>query len=157
MNENVTEPVLEVVDEVVVVAPVVKNPIVVETAPVEKEEAIEIEVAADEAVTGVNHDDFMWSIGKRAKNTYSVEDTKRLSDQYEASMSSVGEGTVIRGKVMAIAGGDVVLDVNHKSDGLIPLSEFREDRKSTRLNSVTGTHLVCRLLLEKRLTYLYFA
>ena len=125
MNENVTEPVLEVVDEVVVVAPVVKNPIV-ETAPIEKEEAVEIEVAVDEAVTGANHDDFLWSIGKRAKNSYSAEDTKRLSDQYEASMSSVGEGTVIRGKVMAIAGGDVVLDVNHKSDGLIPLSEFRD-------------------------------
>ena len=125
MNENVTEPVLEVVNEVVV-APVVKNPIVVETAPVEKEEVIAIEVAVDEAVTGAGHEDFMWSIGKRAKNTYSEEDTKRLSDQYEASMSSVGEGTVIRGKVMAIAGGDVVLDVNHKSDGLIPLSEFRD-------------------------------
>src|SRR3546814_3429566 len=26
----------------------------------------------------------------------------------------------------------------------------REDRKSTRLNSVTNAHLVCRLLLEKK-------
>src|SRR3546814_5328570 len=28
--------------------------------------------------------------------------------------------------------------------------EGREDRKSTRLNSVTNAHLVCRLLLEKK-------
>jgi small subunit ribosomal protein S1 len=114
MNENVNEQELEVVSTVVA------------TPVIEKEEAVEIEVAADEAVTGTGHADFQWSIGKRAQNTYSVEDTKRLSDQYEASMSSVGEGTVIKGKVMAIAGGDVVLDVNHKSDGLIPLSEFRD-------------------------------
>jgi small subunit ribosomal protein S1 len=114
MNENVNEQELEVVSAVA-------------TAPViEKEEAVEIEVAVDEAVTGTGHADFLWSIGKRAQNTYSAADTKRLSDQYEASMSSVGEGTVIKGKVMAIAGGDVVLDVNHKSDGLIPLSEFRD-------------------------------
>src|SRR3546814_3390732 len=26
----------------------------------------------------------------------------------------------------------------------------REDRKSTRLNSITNAHLVCRLLLEKK-------
>src|SRR3546814_4999615 len=31
-----------------------------------------------------------------------------------------------------------------------PLS--RQDRKSTRLNSVTNAHLVCRLLLEKKKT-----
>ncbi len=114
MNENVKEQELEVVSTVV------------STPVIEKEEAVELEVAADEAVTGTGHADFQWSIGKRAQNTYSVEDTKRLSDQYEASMSNVGEGTVIKGKVMAIAGGDVVLDVNHKSDGLIPLSEFRD-------------------------------
>src|SRR3546814_5709708 len=29
----------------------------------------------------------------------------------------------------------------------------RQDRKSTRLNSVTNAHLVCRLLLEKKKIY----
>src|SRR3546814_4208426 len=32
--------------------------------------------------------------------------------------------------------------------------EPRGDRKSTRLNSVTNAHLVCRLLLEKKKIYL---
>src|SRR3546814_7766536 len=31
-----------------------------------------------------------------------------------------------------------------------PAAEGRGDRKSTRLNSVTNAHLVCRLLLEKK-------
>src|SRR3546814_8234604 len=30
---------------------------------------------------------------------------------------------------------------------------FRGDRKSTRLNSITNAHLVCRLLLEKKKRY----
>src|SRR3546814_6087241 len=37
------------------------------------------------------------------------------------------------------AGGKQLLDLRD-----------REDRKSTRLNSVTNAHLVCRLLLEKK-------
>jgi small subunit ribosomal protein S1 len=117
MNENVNEQVLENVEEAVV-------PNAVEIT--EKEEAVEIEVLVDSAVTGTAHDAFEWTIGKRTVNAYSAEDTKRYSDEYESSMSSVGEGSVIKGKVMAIAGGDVVLDVNHKSDGLIPMSEFRD-------------------------------
>src|SRR3546814_7064997 len=32
----------------------------------------------------------------------------------------------------------------------IPGHELAGDRKSTRLNSVTNAHLVCRLLLEKK-------
>src|SRR3546814_10698306 len=32
------------------------------------------------------------------------------------------------------------------------VAESRSDRKSTRLNSVTNAHLVCRLLLEKKKT-----
>src|SRR3546814_7445460 len=30
--------------------------------------------------------------------------------------------------------------------------DLQQDRKSTRLNSVTNAHLVCRLLLEKKTT-----
>src|SRR3546814_2787975 len=36
-----------------------------------------------------------------------------------------------------------------RADRLDSRSEEHEDRKSTRLNSVTNAHLVCRLLLEK--------
>jgi small subunit ribosomal protein S1 len=128
MNENVNEPTLETTEAVVVETLAVEETVVAPavTAVVEKEEVIEIEVAADAAVTGSGHEDFNWSIGKRAKNAYSPADHKRISDEYESSMSQVGEGSVIKGKVMAISGGDVVLDVNHKSDGLIPLSEFRD-------------------------------
>jgi small subunit ribosomal protein S1 len=131
MNENSNQETVETT-EVVVEQTVVAAAPVVETV-IEKEEAIELEVAVDTAVTGTAHDAFEWSIGKRATNSYSDADTKRYSEQYESSMNSIGEGSVIQGRVMAIAGGDVVLDVNHKSDGLIPLSEFRGDTSDLKI------------------------
>src|SRR3546814_2775859 len=41
------------------------------------------------------------------------------------------------------------------SDLRPPPRQGRQDRKSTRLNSVTNAHLVCRLLLEKKNTQSY--
>lgn len=41
-------------------------------------------------------------------------------------MNAVLENEIVKGFVTSINGGDVVLDINYKSDGLIPLSEFRD-------------------------------
>lgn len=91
------------------------------------EEQVEIEeVTADVAVTGDGHDDFNWSVGKKMKMAYSNDEKAKLEAQYDASMSNLNESDIVKGRVMAISGGDVVLDVNYKSDGLVPLSEFRD-------------------------------
>jgi small subunit ribosomal protein S1 len=90
------------------------------------EEPIEIAVPVDSAVTGEAHDDFTWSIGKRMKISYGDAEKAAYEAQYDASMSSLQESDIVKGRVMAISGGDVVLDVNYKSDGLVPLSEFRD-------------------------------
>lgn len=108
-------------------------PEVEETAPVVTvvtdlvEEQVEIEeVTADAAVTGAGHDDFNWSVGKKMKIAYSSDEKDKLEAQYDASMSNLNESDIVKGRVMAISGGDVVLDVNYKSDGLVPMSEFRD-------------------------------
>jgi small subunit ribosomal protein S1 len=41
-------------------------------------------------------------------------------------MTAVWENEIVTGKVTSISDGDVVLDINYKSDGLVPLSEFRD-------------------------------
>ena len=41
-------------------------------------------------------------------------------------LDAVLENEIVKGFVTSINGGDVVLDINYKSDGLIPLSEFRD-------------------------------
>jgi small subunit ribosomal protein S1 len=46
------------------------------------------------------------------------------------TLSNVVENEIISGRVSAISGGDVVLDINYKSDGLISLSEFRDTPRS---------------------------
>ncbi len=72
------------------------------------------------------HDDFNWSIGKRNTIAYSEAEQKKLMQEYDSTLTSVAESEIVKGRVTAVSGGDVVLDINYKSDGLVPLSEFRD-------------------------------
>jgi len=92
---------------------------VVEEAPVKKEEP------RPEDLWGP-HDDFDWSIGNRNTHTYTEEEVAKYLSDYESTLGSVAENSVVSGIVTAIHSGDVVLDINYKSDGLVSLSEFRD-------------------------------
>jgi small subunit ribosomal protein S1 len=72
------------------------------------------------------HDDYDWSMGKRNTLKYDEADHKRYFEQYDQSLNSVAELEVVKGRVTSIHSGDVVLDINYKSDGLVSLSEFRD-------------------------------
>ena len=72
------------------------------------------------------HDDFDWSIGNQHVLTYTEEETIKYLEEYEQSLNSVDDNEVVSGRVSAISSGDVVLDINYKSDGLVSLSEFRD-------------------------------
>jgi len=72
------------------------------------------------------HDDFDWSIGNRNTHTYSDEEIEKYLSDYESTLGVVQENSVVSGLVTAIHSGDVVLDINYKSDGLVSLSEFRD-------------------------------
>ncbi|HOY07053.1 MAG TPA: 30S ribosomal protein S1 [Saprospiraceae bacterium] len=96
-------------------------------APVVEEEEDDLEMPDLEPVqSGGAHDDFNWAMDKRGAIAYTPADKATLLKQYDATLKSVTENEIIRGRVSAISGGDVVLDINYKSDGLIPLSEFRD-------------------------------
>jgi small subunit ribosomal protein S1 len=94
----------------------------------EEEEEEDIDILATEAlpVMGGAHDDFNWGIGKRSVAAYTADEQKEILSSYDASMRAIEEFEIVGGRVTAITGGDVVLDLNSKSDGLIPLSEFRD-------------------------------
>lgn len=72
------------------------------------------------------HDDFDWGVDRRSGLSYSEDERKGFTDQYEETLTSVIENAVVRGKVTTISDGDVVLDIGFKSDGLVPVSEFRD-------------------------------
>lgn len=96
-----------------------------EVEPDEEEEDVEIPVF-DPVLTGTGHDDFNWKMDKRGAIAYTSDERRTYLSQYEATMTEIEENVVIRGRVSAISGGDVVLDINHKSDGLISMNEFRD-------------------------------
>ncbi len=75
---------------------------------------------------GGAHDDFNWSIDKRGTLHYPAAEHEAMLKEYDATLSNVVENEIISGRVSAISGGDVVLDINYKSDGLISLNEFRD-------------------------------
>jgi len=91
------------------------------------EEDEEFELPSGEVVDPNSaHDDFPWEVGNKRSSNYSEDEIEKYIEEYESTMSSIAENEIVSGKVTAISDGDVVLDINFKSDGLVPLSEFRE-------------------------------
>jgi len=94
------------------------------------EEDDDIELPEEESVIAETaHDDFNWSVGNKSGlvSTYSKDQIAQYTEQYESTLTSVFENEIVKGKVTSIHDGDVVLDINFKSDGLVSLSEFREN------------------------------
>jgi small subunit ribosomal protein S1 len=80
----------------------------------------------NKAAYNTAHDDFDWSISKRNVTTYNELTRKNYDGMYGNSLNTINEHEIISGKVAAITSSDVVLNVGFKSDGLVPLSEFRD-------------------------------
>ncbi|MCS6934966.1 MAG: 30S ribosomal protein S1 [Chitinophagales bacterium] len=76
--------------------------------------------------TPTTHDDFDWSVDKRNVVTYSEEERKKYEEIYSATLRTIENDEIVKGTVVAITPTDVVLNIGFKSDGLVPLSEFRD-------------------------------
>lgn len=74
-------------------------------------------------VTG--NPDFDWnSIGKKQDN-YSAEEKAQMDELYGQKLSTVADLQIIEGVVVAKNNREVVVNIGYKSDGVVPLSEFR--------------------------------
>ena len=71
-------------------------------------------------------DDFNWESANKHGVAYSTAERQRYMDQYEQSLTALLENEIVTGSVTAINSGDVVLDLNYKSDGIVPLSDFKD-------------------------------
>lgn len=89
-------------------------------------EPVEIIDEENDQDTATAHDDFNWSSAKRKGQKYSKQEFDNYLSDYDSSYREVSEGEVLTGVVTSIRNGDVVLDINYKSDGLVSLSEFRD-------------------------------
>ncbi|HFC00780.1 MAG TPA: 30S ribosomal protein S1 [Phaeodactylibacter sp.] len=88
--------------------------------------ALEDLVEKTETQFSTPHDDFDWELGNGLASPYTDEEKAEYLKIYEETLSLVLEGEIVKGKVASIQSGDVVLDINYKSDGLLSLSEFRD-------------------------------
>jgi small subunit ribosomal protein S1 len=63
---------------------------------------------------------------KFADATFSGAKEEELAKLYEQSLSQINEKEVVTGTVVSITDRDVVINIGFKSDGLVPLTEFRD-------------------------------
>ncbi|MCX7877298.1 MAG: 30S ribosomal protein S1 [Ignavibacteria bacterium] len=55
---------------------------------------------------------------------YSEEEFKKYIELYEKTFNVIKEGEIVKGKVVAISGNDVLIDIGFKSDGRVLIDEF---------------------------------
>jgi small subunit ribosomal protein S1 len=72
------------------------------------------------------HDDFDWSVDKRNVVIYNKNEREKYDGVYDATFKQVTDGEMVTGQVVAITKNDVVVNIGFKSDGLVPLNEFRD-------------------------------
>lgn len=60
---------------------------------------------------------------------YSEEEYAEMMQLYEGTLQSIVEGEIVKSKVLRITDSHVILDVGFKSEGAVPLDEFKSSGK----------------------------
>ena len=60
------------------------------------------------------------------EDEYSSEDFERMMEMYNGTLASIDEGEIVKSKVLEIRDNMVVLDIGFKSEGTVPLEEFKD-------------------------------
>jgi small subunit ribosomal protein S1 len=98
-----------------------------EEASDEDDGEAEAEEPAKEPEPQAPHDEFDWDTGNRAGANYEQDEFKRMEKVYSDTLTFIEDNEIVQGKVTRISEGDVVLDLNYKSNGVVPLAEFRDN------------------------------
>lgn len=70
-------------------------------------------------------EEFNWEAHQSNVDNYASADRQKLEDMYAQTLSHVEERQVVNGKIVNITDRDVVVNIGFKSDGMVPLSEFK--------------------------------
>lgn len=68
---------------------------------------------------------FNWESTGKGWTDYSAEERSKLELMYDQTLNSVVEHDIVEGTVVSISTKDVLINIGFKSDGLVPLTEFR--------------------------------
>ncbi len=80
-------------------------------------------MADTKKITGQGTADFDWEA--LAMDGYTKIQRAELTDKYEGTLTSINEKEVIEGEVIVVTKREVVINVGYKSEGVVPISEFR--------------------------------
>ncbi len=111
----------------------------VENESSEKVEEAVIEEPEVEEVSA--HDDFNWDISKDLHELYTPEELKVIEKMYEETLTTVEENEIVTGIVVNITDTDAVINIGFKSDGLIPLSEFRDQEEPLKVGDEVDVYV----------------
>ena len=75
---------------------------------------------------GGAHDDFDWNSDKKNIAVYNEKEREQMIDMYDNTLTTIEDDEIIKGTVVGKSDSDVILNIGFKSDGLVPLSEFRD-------------------------------
>lgn len=69
--------------------------------------------------------EFDWNAVGKKQDVYSKEELERLESLYSGTLKSIVDHELVDGYVVSKNSKEVVVNIGYKSDGVVPLSEFR--------------------------------
>jgi len=113
--------------------------------------------ARKSATSNVSLENFDWEAfdKKGFGEGYSAKDRQEMDKIYGGTIASVSESEVVKGTVVGINDRDVILNIGFKSDGLVPLAEFK-DMTNLKIGDVVDLfieereNLMGQLVLSRR-------
>ena len=100
----------------------------VDTITTIKEDVVSQKEIKDEVVKPVSKDPtvFDWDAFEAEEtDSYSKDERSKLNDMYDGTLTQIEEKSLIQGTVIAITKKEVVININYKSEGVVPKNEFR--------------------------------
>lgn len=76
-------------------------------------------------VTGYDASGQTVDLAEFEESFYRPGQVQEILKDYDKSLEGIEEGQVVRGKILRITDKEVIVDVNFKSEGIIPISEFK--------------------------------
>ena len=75
----------------------------------------------------VPNDDFNWDSYEKGEDLAAGRNVEELTKTYDDTLNTVKDKDVVMGTVTAMNKREVVVNIGFKSDGVVPMSEFRYD------------------------------